>query len=77
MRGTLASVAMVLITTATGLYVIALVSGAPGLAGEANGPLGAPIVAVSIGIQLGVMLAAARLATVSTRRGGDLHEPPA
>lgn len=67
--GTLVSAAMALIAVATALYVAALTVDASTLAAEGNGPFGALSVAVSIGFQLIVMLAAAFLAAVSTRRG--------
>ena len=67
--GTLVSAAMALIAVATALYVAALTLDASALAAEGNGPFGVLSVAVSIGFQLIVMLAAASLASVSTRRG--------
>ena len=67
--GTLVTGAMVLIALATALYMVALVVSASSLAGQGNGPFGVPSVAISIGIQLIVMLGAASLATVSARRG--------
>jgi hypothetical protein len=67
--GTLVTVAMALMALATALYVVALAVNASSLAGQGNGPLGVPSVGISIGIQLIIMLAAASLATVSTRRG--------
>jgi hypothetical protein len=67
--GTLVTVAMALMALATALYVGALAVNASSLAGQDNGPFGVPSVGISIGIQLVVMLGAASLATVSTRRG--------
>lgn len=67
--GTLVTAAMALIAVATTLYVAALTLDASTLAAEGNGPFGVLSVAVSIGFQLIVMLAAASLASVSTRRG--------
>jgi hypothetical protein len=67
--GTLVSAAMALIAAATALYVAALTLDASALAAEGNGPFGVLSVGVSIGFQLVVMLAAASLASVSTRRG--------
>lgn len=67
--GTLVTAAMALMALATALYVAALIVDASSLAGESNGPFGAPSVGISIGIQLVVMLSAAGLASVSTRRG--------
>jgi hypothetical protein len=67
--GTLVTAAMALIAVATALYVAALTIDASALAAEGNGPSGVMSVAVSIGFQLIVMLAAAFLASVSTRRG--------
>jgi hypothetical protein len=57
------AVAMVGIAAATGIYLVALLTEAPGLAGEANGPGGL----VSVGVSLGACLAAmAVLATVGS-----------
>jgi hypothetical protein len=67
--GTLVTAAMALIAVATALYVGVLTVDAPALAAEGNGPFGALSVAVSIGCQLVVMLAAAGLAAISSRRG--------
>ena len=67
--GTLVTAAMALMALATAAYLIALTIVASGLAGEANGPFGAPTVGISIGIQLVVMIGAAGLASVSTARG--------
>jgi hypothetical protein len=67
--GTLVTTAMALIALATALYVAALTVDASALAAEGNGPFGALSVGASIGFQLIVMLAAASLASVSTRRG--------
>jgi hypothetical protein len=67
--GTLVTVAMALIAVATALYMVALAVDASGLAGKGNGPFGVTSVGVSIAIQLIIMLGAASLATVSTRRG--------
>lgn len=67
--GTLVTFAMALMALATALYVVALAIDASGLAGQGNGPFGVTSVGVSICIQLLVMLGAASLATVSTRRG--------
>ncbi len=67
--GTLVTTAMALIALATALYVAALTVDAAALADEGNGPFGVLSVAISIGLQLIVMLVAASLASVSTRRG--------
>jgi hypothetical protein len=67
--GTLVTAAMALIALATAVYVAALAIDASGLAAAGNGPAGAPSVVISIGIQLTIMLTAATLAAVSTRRG--------
>jgi hypothetical protein len=67
--GTLVTVAMALMALTTALYVAALAVNASSLAGQDNGPFGVPSVGISIGFQLVVMLAAASLASVSTRRG--------
>lgn len=67
--GTLVTAAMALMALATALYVVALAINASNLAGQDNGPFGVPSVGISIGIQLIIMLGAASLATVSTRRG--------
>ena len=67
--GTLVTVAMALMALATAVYVGALAVNASSLAGQDNGPFGVPSVGISISIQLVVMLAAASLASVSTRRG--------
>ena len=67
--GTLVTAAMALMALATALYVGALAIDASSLAGQGNGPFGVPSVGLSIGIQLVVMLVAAGLASVSTRRG--------
>ena len=60
---------MALMALATTLYVVSLAVDASGLAAEGNGPFGVPSVGVSIAIQLAIMLAAAGLASLSTRRG--------
>lgn len=67
--GTLVTVAMALMALATALYIVALAVNASSLAAEDNGPFGVPSVGISIGIQLLVMLTAASLAAISTRRG--------
>ena len=67
--GTLVTAAMALMALATALYAVALAVDGSGLAGQGNGPFGAPSVGISICIQLVVMLAAAGLAAVSVRRG--------
>jgi len=67
--GTLVTVAMALMALTTALYIAALAVNASSLAGQENGPFGMPSVGISIGIQLVVMLSAASLATISTRRG--------
>lgn len=54
---------------ATALYIAALILEASALAAESNGPFGALSVAVPIGFQLTVMLAAAGLAAISSHRG--------
>jgi hypothetical protein len=73
--GTLVTAAMALMALATALYMVALAVNASSLAGEANGPFGVPSVGISIGIQLMVMLVAATLAAVSTRRGWRALNP--
>jgi hypothetical protein len=67
--GTLVTAAMALMALATGLYIVALAVNASSLAGQGNGPFGIPSVGTSIGIQLIIMVGAASLAAISTRRG--------
>jgi hypothetical protein len=67
--GTLVTGAMALMALATALYTLVLSVDAPGLAAAANGPFGAISVGVSLAFQLAVMLTAAGLASVTTRRG--------
>jgi hypothetical protein len=54
---TVVAVAMVGIVLFSGIYLVDLIAAAPDLAGEPNGPLGVPGVAVSLAIQLAAMVA--------------------
>jgi hypothetical protein len=67
--GTLVSAAMALIAVATAIYMLALALDAAGIAAAGNGPFGVLSVEISIAIQLVVMLFAASLASVASRRG--------
>jgi hypothetical protein len=59
---------MVGIALATAVYLVALLHDSPGLATEANGPLGLVSVAASLGIQLAVMVAVGAPAALSAWR---------
>ncbi len=61
-------VGMVGISLATALYLVALLHDAPGLAGQGNGPLELASVALSLGIQLAVMVAVAVPALLGASR---------
>lgn len=67
--GTLVTAAMVAITLAASLYVIALLTDASSLAASGNGPFQLVSVGVSLVLQLLVMVLAATLAATTTRRG--------
>lgn len=69
--GVLVTAAMVGITLATALYAIALSLDASHLTGEPNGPLQAISTGASLTVQLLVMVFAAALASMSTRRGWE------
>jgi hypothetical protein len=67
----LAAAAMAGIAALTAAYLVALATGAPDLAGEPNGPFGTPDVAISLVLQLTLMVAVAGpagLAAVRVRR---------
>jgi hypothetical protein len=66
-----AAAAMVGIAMLTAAYLVALTTSAPALAGEPNGPFGTPDVAVSLALQLTLMVAVAApaaLVAFRTRR---------
>ncbi|HEX2708840.1 MAG TPA: hypothetical protein VHM66_12620 [Solirubrobacterales bacterium] len=67
--GAFVTAAMALVALATVLYGVALIVDASGLAGAPNGPFEATSVSVSLAYQHLVMLTAAALAAVTTRRG--------
>jgi hypothetical protein len=67
--GAFVTAAMALVALATVLYGVALIVDASGLAGAPNGPFEATSVSVSLACQHLVMLTAAALAAVTTRRG--------
>src|ERR1700739_100710 len=65
---TLVAVAMVVITCATALYLIALVLDAPDLVGEGNGPLQPLSVGASLGVVTVGMVPLTALAGISVKR---------
>lgn len=67
--GTLVTVAMVAIATATAIYAIALTLDASHLAGQPNGPFQLLTITASLILQLVVMVGASALAAIATRRG--------
>lgn len=67
--GTLVAVTMAAITVAAALYLAALLSDAPGVGAEPNGPLGLLSVTASLAVQLGVMAAASALAARAALHG--------
>lgn len=62
------AVAMLGIAALTAAYLVALLTGAPHLAGEPNGPFGTPDVAVSLALQLAAMVIVASPATLVALR---------
>ncbi len=64
----LVAAAMVVIAALTAAYLIALATSAPNLAGAPNGPFGTPDVAVSLALQLALMIAVAAPATLVALR---------
>jgi hypothetical protein len=60
--------AMVEIAALTAAYLVAIITAAPHLAGEPNGPFGTPDVAVSLAIQLVAMIPLAAAATLVAAR---------
>lgn len=60
--------AMVEIAVLTAAYLVAITTAAPRLAGEPNGPFGAPDVAVSLALQLAAMILVAAAGTLVATR---------
>jgi hypothetical protein len=63
--------AMLAIAVATAVYLVALLAAAPGLAAQANGPLGLASVGLSVALQLVVMLLAVASALLSAGRSRE------
>jgi hypothetical protein len=68
LAGRVVALAMTGIALAAGVYLGAMLTAAPGLAGEGNGPGGLTSVGASLALQLGVMVVAASAAILSASR---------